>query len=101
MLIMQDGQFTIPLNMLDLTETSTDKEKGPMFRTDKEWRPIPIEIIGNLNTHFKSMQGLRSEANTQAHNMETKMLDLLDAARLTNNPNAIADAFEVLDNARS
>ncbi len=101
MLIMQDGQFTIPLNMLDLTETSTDKEKGTIFRTDKEWRPIPIEIIGSLNTHFKSMQGLRSEANTQAHNMETKMLDLLDAARLTNNPNAIADAFEVLDNARA
>ena len=101
MLITPDGQFTIPLDKLDLTETYTDKEKGVVFQTDKEWRPIPLEILGSLGTHFKSIQKLRSEAEKQAGIMEKNMQGLLLAAQRTNDPSKIADAFELLETARA
>ena len=101
MLITPDGQFTIPLDKLDLTETYTDKEKGVVFQTDKERRPIPLEILGSLGTHFKSIQKLRSEAEKQAGIMEKNMQGLLLAAQLTNNPNKIVNAFELLETARA
>jgi hypothetical protein len=101
MLIMQDGQFAIPIDMLDFTETKIDKEIGTIFYTDKEHRPIAIEILGSLGTHFKSMQGLRSTARNQAYSMRKSILELLNAARHTNNPQEIFNAFAVLDTARA
>jgi hypothetical protein len=101
MLIMQDGQFSIPVNKLDFLETQTDPENGIVFYTNKEHRPIPLEILGSLNTHFKPIQVLRSKASNQADSMRKNMLDFLQAAQRTNDPTQIADAFAQLDSARA
>ena len=101
MLIMPDGQFSIPVSKLDFLETQTNPENGIVFYTNKEHRPIPLEILGSLNTHFKPIQGLRSKASNQADSMRKNMLDFLQAAQRTNDPTQIADAFAQLDSARA
>ena len=96
-----DGQFTFHLDKTDLTETIVDPEVGVIFRTDKEWRNIPVKLLAIINTLMNKPKELQSEASYLSIDLKNKSLDLLKEAHRTGDQTQIAEAFALLDSTRA
>jgi hypothetical protein len=99
--IVPDGQFAVPLKMLDFTETTVDPENGISFRIDKQWRLIPLKYLGNLNTFVNPMKELQAKASDLAITLKNESLDFLQEAHRTDDPTKIAEAFALIDSTQA